>query len=85
MNSYLTPLVDELSTLWSAGIQVDSPDISDSVTLRAALLCSACDIPACRKVLGFLGHASKVGCSKCTKEFIYDGVLDKMDFGGFAT
>ena len=37
--------------------------------LKAGLLCVACDIPAARKVCGFLGHMAKLGCSKCTKEF----------------
>ena len=56
MNSYLSPLIDELQTLWTDGIVVTSPDFSDAVSVKAALICSACDIPACRKVLGFLGH-----------------------------
>ena len=59
-----------------------SPDFS-SLTVRAALICSACDIPACRKVLGFCGHISKKGCSKCTKEFSYDNTLERINFGGF--
>ena len=37
--------------------------------MKAALLCVACDIPAARKVCGFLGHMAKLGCSKCTKVF----------------
>lgn len=60
MNSYLKPLVDELNTLWNNGIQVTSPDSQFPITLKAVLTCVACDIPACRKVLGFLGHMSKV-------------------------
>ena len=82
MNSYLKPLVDELNELWEKGIQVASPDIPHPVTLKAALVCAACDIPACRKVLGFCGHMSKRGCSKCTKAFSYNN--DKIDFGGFS-
>lgn len=82
MNSYLKPMVDELNDLWKNGIQVTSPDSAHPLTLRAALICVACDIPACRKVLGFCGHMSKAGCSKCTKVFGYDG--RKIDFGGFS-
>lgn len=84
INSYLDPLVEELKSLFSDGMLVTSPDFSDPVTIRAALICSACDIPACRKVLGFYGHASKQGCSKCTKEFEYNRALDKIIFGGFS-
>lgn len=81
MNSYLNPIVDELHSLWTDGLQVTSPDF-DSVTIKAALICSACDILACQKVLGFCGHMSKLGCSKCTKEFEYDNVEEKINFGG---
>lgn len=81
MNSYLKPLVDELNSLWRVGIRVSSPDVSQPLTIRAALICVACDIPACRKVLGFCGHMSKAGCSKCTKMFGFDG--KKINFGGF--
>lgn len=34
-------------------------------------------------MLGFCGHASKLGCSKCTKSFVYDEIAGKMNFGGF--
>ncbi len=32
---------------------------SDTLLVRAALLCVTCDIPAAKKVCGFMGHA---GC-----------------------
>ncbi len=83
MNSYLKPLVDELNQLWERGIQVTCPDLPQPITLKAVLICAACDIPACRKVLGFCGHMSKLGCSKCTKAFFYDSIAEKMNFGGF--
>ncbi len=37
-----------------------------ALTVRAVLLCVACDIPAARKVCG---HAAIVGCSRCLKKF----------------
>ena len=50
----------------------------------AALLLVACDVPAARKLCGFLGHGAKRGCSKCQKEFISrEHFGDKMNFGGF--
>lgn len=80
MNSYLDPLVEEL---WTNGIQESSPDFTDPVIVKAALICSACDIPAC--CLGFVDIImSKRGCSKCTKEFSYNTALYKIDFGGFS-
>ena len=70
VNSYLEPLVDELKVLWTEGIMIKSPDYpTQQLLMKAALLCVACDIPAARKVCGFLGHMAKLGCSKCTKVF----------------
>ena len=82
MNSFLKPLVDDLISLWTDGITVSSPDSPHPITVKAALICVACDIPACRKVLGFYGHMSRAGCSKCTKLFDFSGT--KIDFGGFS-
>ena len=52
LNSYLCPLVDELLDLWDNRINVFGD--SGLVTVRAALLCAACDTPAARKLRGFL-------------------------------
>ena len=37
--------------------------------VRAALICVGCDIPAARKVCGFLGHRATMGCSMCLLAF----------------
>lgn len=34
---------------------------------RGALLCVGCDVPAARKVCGFMGHASYKACSNAPK------------------
>ena len=71
LNSYLAPLVSELNVAWSSGIQVPVMIQNQQVTLtiRLALACVACDIPATRKVCGFLGHRATLGCNKCLKRF----------------
>ena len=43
-------------------------DDSD-LLVQAALLCVVCDIPAARKVCGFVGHRASKGCSKCLLSF----------------
>ena len=45
----------------------------------------ACDVPAARKVAGFLSHAARLGCSKCLKEFpkVKEGDVYKTDYSGF--
>ena len=45
--------------------------------IRCALLCVACDVPAGRKVCGFLSHN---GCSQCFKRF--SGTVGAMNYSG---
>ena len=73
INSYLRPMVDELEVLWSDGIcltSASSPLFSERY--RCALLSVACDIPASRKVGGFLAHSVRKGCNKCYVDFEAD-------------
>lgn len=58
-----SPLVDELLQLWS-GVQIKLPDNTERV-VRVALLAVACDMPASRKVCGFLSHSANLGCPRC--------------------
>ena len=70
MNSYLTPLIEELHKLWNGVLLTAALPWGDMpVRIRAALSCVACDIPASRNVCGFLGHNAKLGCNKCLKVF----------------
>lgn len=57
INSYLGSLVRELQQAWNEGFTVMSPH-QNPVKVRLALCCVACDIPASRKVSGFLGHCA---------------------------
>ena len=82
MNSYLQPLIEELLQLWDTGITLRMRK-QDSIIVKAVLFCVSCDIPAARKVCGFLGHAARLGCSKCTKEFKSEGFGKKMCYAGF--
>ena len=67
INSYLEPLVDELKEFWS-GVQITLSS-EKNITACICLICVSCDIPAVRKVCGFLGHQARLGCSKCLCEF----------------
>ena len=83
INSFLKPLVHELQQFW-VGINLtvcSSPSEKKTVTVKGAILCVTCDIPAGRKVCGFLGHSANLGCSKCMKQF--PGVVGKKDYSGF--
>ena len=60
---------------------MNTPDGVKSV--RAALLCTASDIPATRKLGGFVGHGSLKGCSRCLKNFPTAHFGEKPDYRGF--
>lgn len=80
VNSYLEPLVKELKTFWG-GVELHIANMPVSKVVRCALVCASCDLPAGRKVCGFLGHMAKYGCSKCFKQF--SGSVGRMDYSGF--
>ena len=68
MNSYLAPLVQELQQSWNEGFTVRTSS-NMPIKIRLARTCVACDIPASRKVCGFLGQNAAFGCNKCYKKF----------------
>ena len=80
INSYLTPHVSDLLQLWK-GVQFETYDHSCQI-IKAALLCIACDLPAARKVCGFLGHAANLGCSRCYCDF-GTGKFGHQDYSEF--
>ena len=81
INSYLSPLVGDLKQAWDNGITLTTRDGS-AITVRLALSCVACDIPASRKVCGFLGHNAELGCNKCYKQFVSRS-LGHIDYSGY--
>ena len=82
MNSYLAPMVEELLKLWEGVvIPVQTSHGQMQIRVRAALSCVACDIPASRKVCGFLSHNAVFGCNKCLKRFQHT----RTDNGGTIT
>ncbi|XP_077866348.1 uncharacterized protein LOC144354095 [Saccoglossus kowalevskii] len=85
VNSYITPLVEELNTLWTDGLTCDYTESGKTYndTFHAALLSVVSDVPATRKLCGFVGHMARKGCSKCEKEFLTGAFGEKINFGGF--
>jgi len=81
INSYLFPLVLELKEAWEKGLSVTTYD-KTTVTVKLALTCIACNIPASRKICRFLGHNTALGCNKCFKKFrVHFG--ERTDYSGF--
>ena len=88
LNRYLAPLIQELSTALAEGFEVRAVELGGQQlpkTIQLALTCVACDIPAPRKVCGFLGHRAKLGCNKCYKAFehIKEDISTWSNYGGF--
>ena len=54
--------------------------IEKRILNKCVLLCVSCDLPAARKVCGFLSHSAALGCSKCKKKF--PGTVGNMNYSG---
>lgn len=80
-NTFIDPLVEELKQAWSGFYMKSYNSPSQPVKFKLALICVGCDIPASRKLCGFLGHAATKGCNKCMKTF--DGGVGEKNYGGF--
>lgn len=78
VSPFLQPLVSELIELWKG---VTMTLNGNKRKVKAALLCVACDVPAGRKVCGFVGHTAHYGCSRCSRYF--PGSFGAIDFSGF--
>lgn len=80
MNPFIEHLVRDLLMLWK-GVDMETPEGTKLV--RACLLCVSCDIPASRKLVGFVGHSALKACSKCLKSFPTTSFGKKADYSGF--
>ena len=78
VNTYLNPLVEDLNKLWN-GVVLNNHN-NNSIVVRAALLCLSSDIPASRKVCGFVGHNATKACSKCLLSFPTASFGEKADY-----
>lgn len=82
VNPYIGPLVQELNDAYRGWIICTKNSTVKTVSIRACLGCVTCDIPASRKVCGFLGHAARLGCNKCLKEFPTTSFGEKPNCAG---
>lgn len=67
LNTILAPLVSELLDLWK-GVKLKLPN-GNVETFKCALLGVSCDLPAGRKVTGFLSYNANYGCPRCYQSF----------------
>lgn len=62
---FIKPFTESLTTLYTEGVRIDSPDIQETFICRGMLLCGTCDLPAkaiLHNMMQFNGH---YGCSHC--------------------
>ena len=71
MNTYLSPVVSDLVQLWQ-GVQLKQPGTDSTATFKCALLGVACDLPAARKVCGFLSFSANLDVPGVMKGFHMD-------------
>jgi hypothetical protein len=71
LNPFLEPLVRELLELHPAGpgVMMQTHDHPKGVRVTACIICGVCDLPASKKVAGFVGHNGDKGCSRCDKSW----------------
>lgn len=68
MNQIMIPIVDNFRQLYKDGVRITGLGQNyASLLVRCALIALVCDLPAARKVAGFMGHSAKAFfCSFCT-------------------
>ena len=80
INSYLFPLIQDLRLLFQ-GVTFTSHN--SVARVRALLCCVGSDLPATKKLCGFLSHSANRGCSKCMRSFSSSSFREKLDYSGF--
>ncbi|KAL4564962.1 hypothetical protein LXL04_029041 [Taraxacum kok-saghyz] len=61
---YMSPLIDDLKTLWSSGVDVYDAYKKEQFQLRAMIFCTISDFPAYGNLLGYKTKGKKA-CSVC--------------------
>ncbi|XP_068716184.1 uncharacterized protein [Montipora foliosa] len=79
-NTFFEPLVKELQTLWACKERFAVHGSFFKRAIKVGLICVSSDIPATRKIGGFLGHMASQGCSRCKKDFSSG---QGLNFSGF--
>ncbi|EIE87366.1 hypothetical protein RO3G_12077 [Rhizopus delemar RA 99-880] len=85
LQNFMRPMIAELNTLYG-GIMMPTYQNRNGEMVRVALMSVNCDIPAARKVAGFMGQSAHKACNKCSTLFsrISTGANStKPDFSDF--
>ena len=80
INQFLRPFVKELQQYFH-GIPMKLYGQENEQNVRCLLVGVTCDMPAGRKVCGFLAHSALLGCCKCLK--VFPGGVGEKNYSGF--
>ena len=78
INHYLYPIVNQLNQLW-IGYNIKTYENTNGRFIRGALIGCSSDVPATRKLCGFI--SARVACYRCHKSANFVG--NQPNFGGF--
>src|SRR5579859_7363685 len=78
INNYLYPIVNQLNWLWN-GYCIKTHEYNNGRFVRGAIIGCSCDIPASRKLSGFI--SARIACYRCHKSANF--VNNQPNFGGF--
>lgn len=70
ISHYLAPIVNELESLWNGITLRHTYEHEEGRNIRAALILVSCDIPAARKICGYV--SALVSCHRCEKKANYE-------------
>ena len=83
LNPFLQPIVNDFKE-FLVGINCNTADCGQQEIFAYIIGCSS-DLPANRKVCGFLAHSAHKGCSRCLKDFpsMGSGTNSRIVYSGF--
>ncbi|KAG1609946.1 hypothetical protein G6F46_010396 [Rhizopus delemar] len=68
LQNFLRPMIAGLNTLYE-GMMMPTYQYRNGEMVRVALMSVNCDVPAARKVAGFMGQSAHKACNKCSTVF----------------
>ncbi|MBV8802715.1 MAG: hypothetical protein JO131_07115 [Gammaproteobacteria bacterium] len=78
INNYLYPIINQLNRLWE-GYHIKTYEHNNGRFVRGAIIGCSCDVPASRKLCGFI--SARIACYRCYKSA---NLINKQpNFGGF--
>jgi len=81
LNSLLRPFVDEMKELHPkrGGVRMATHEVPEGHNVAVVCMMAVCDLPAGKKLAGFVNHNGDYGCSRCDKKWTTTSVVVNGD------